>query len=216
MTKVKFDISTSLDGFIAGPNSGFDNGLGDGGERLHEWGVRLKSWRERHGKEGGEEGRDAEIMEEHLGGVGAVVMGRRMFGGPPDSGEWGDDPGDGFWGDDPPFKVPVFVVTHHPREDLEMQGGTTFHFVTDGPEAALERARHAAGDGDVSIAGGASVIQQLFAAGLVDEFQLHVVPVMLGEGIRLFDSLAGRVPEVEQTRVVESPVVTHVSYRVVR
>ena len=215
MGKVFFDISVSLDGFVAGPNSGFDNGLGDGGEQLHEWVVRLKSWRERHGKEGGEEGPDADIMEDAFRDTGAIVMGRRMFGGPPDHGPWGDDPGDGFWSDDPPFKMPVFVVTHHPRESVEKQGGTTFHFVTDGPEAALKQARETAGDRNVAIAGGASVIQQYLAAGVVDEFQLHIVPVMLGDGIRLFDNLAGRDIEIEQTRVVDSPAVTHVRYRVV-
>ena len=200
MGKVSFDISVSLDGFIAGPNDGVGNGLGDGGEKLHEWGIRQRSWREAHGYEGGEEGTDSDVMEETFANAGAIIIGRRMF-------DLAEDP----WGDEPPFHMPVFVVTHRDREPLEKRGGTTFHFVTDGIESALEQAREAAGGKDVAIGGGASVIQQYLAAGLVDEFQLHVVPLMLGGGVRLF---AGGLPQRDfsKTRVIDSPDVTHLRF----
>jgi dihydrofolate reductase len=202
------DISMSLDGFIAGPNQTLEQPLGDGGERLHEWLVGLASFRERHGLSGGgEKTADDELVEESLRTTGAVVMGRRMFSG--GEGAWEDDPrADGWWGDEPPFRVPVFVLTHHPRETVVKQGGTSFTFVTDGIEAAHEQARAAAGDKDVYVGGGASVIQQYLNAGLLDELQVHVVPVLLGGGVRLFDGLDEPV-EVEATRVVSSPAVTH-------
>jgi dihydrofolate reductase len=206
MTKVTFDISVSLDGFIAGPGDGVDLGLGEGGERLHEWLFDLESWRERHGLEGGERSRDAEVLEEAFATTGAVLMGRRMF-----------DIAEGAWGDDPPFHMPVFIVTHNPRETIEKQGGTTYTFVTGGIDAALEQARAAASDRDISIAGGADVICQYLRAGAVDEFQVHIAPLLLGAGRRLFGDAAGEQPELERTRVVESPTgVTHIKYRVVR
>lgn len=201
---VTSDISVSLDGFIAGPGDGVDNPLGDGGERLHEWVVGLASWRSRHGLAGGETGRDAEIVEESVRDTGAVVLGRRMF-----------DNAKG-WGDEPPFHVPVFVLTHEAREDLAKQGGTTFTFVNDGVESALAQARAAAGDKNVAVAGGASTIQQFLSAGLLDELQMHVVPVLLGGGVRLFDGLETESVELETTRVVESPGVTHLKFRVVK
>ena len=203
MGNVIVDISMSLDGFIAGPNDGPGNGLGDGGERLHEWVFGLESWRERHGLEGGEAGRDAEVLEEVMANLGAVVLGKRMF-----------DNAEG-WGDEPPFAVPVFVLTHEAREKL-VKGQTSFTFVSDGIESAFERARSAAGEGDISIAGGAETIQQYLAAGLIEELQVHVVPVLLGAGIRLFDGLGDSPPDLELTRVIESPAVTHLKYRVVR
>ncbi|MGH2961669.1 MAG: dihydrofolate reductase family protein [Solirubrobacterales bacterium] len=212
MSKLTFEISMSLDGFIAGPNADLENPLGVGGERLHEWVVGLRSWRESHGHSGGEESADSELLEESLRRTGAVVMGRRMFSG--GEGSWEDDPkADGWWGDEPPFGVPVFVLTHHPRDAVSKQGGTTYTFVADGIEAALEQARAAAGDGDVSIAGGASVAQQYLRAGLVDEIQLHLVPVLLGDGVRLFGDRGAQSIELESTRVIESPAVTHLSYR---
>jgi dihydrofolate reductase len=214
MGKLFFDISMSLDGFIAGPNPTLEQPLGEGGEELHEWVVRLASWREAHGLEGGDTGADDDLMKESIGRAGAFVMGRRMFSN--GAGSWEDDPkADGWWGDDPPFRVPVFILTHHPREPVEKQGGTTFNFVTDGIESALEQARSAAGDKDVQVAGGASVVQQYLNAGLLDEFQVHVVPIILGSGVRLFDDLGSR-PDVVLTRVVDSPEVTHLSYRVNR
>jgi dihydrofolate reductase len=213
MARLTFDISVSLDGFVAGPNQRLEEPLGDGGERLHEWALEAASWRERHGHEGGATGVDSDISAESLATAGAVIMGRNMFGG--GDGPWGEEPWQGWWGEDPPFRMPVFVLTHHAREPLQMQGGTTFTFVTDGIEAALEQARAAAGDKDVLVAGGASAVQQYLGAGLVDEFQIHVAPVLLGGGTRLFDGVTG--VEVEATRVVESPTgVCHLRYRVVK
>jgi dihydrofolate reductase len=214
MGQVTFDISTSLDGFLAGPDPRLEAPLGDGGEQLHEWALRLAAWRKPHGLEGGETGVDSEVVEESLASVGSYVMGRGMFGG--DDGAWGDDPWEGWWGDDPPFHVPVYVLTHHPRAPLVKQGGTTFHFVTDGIEAALEQAKDAAGDQKTVIAGGADVIRQYLNAGLVDAFQLHVVPVMLGGGVRLLDGLDPARVRVELDRVVDSPSVTHLRYRVLK
>src|SRR5262249_11968072 len=152
-------------------NQSLDNPLGEGGERLHEWALASEAWRREHGREGGERGPDSEGGEETGAGVGAHIMGRKMFGG--GQGPW-DLGWKGWWGEDPPFHVPVFVLTHHPREALPMEGGTTFNFVTDGIDAALERARQAAGDADVAIAGGASAIQQYLGAGLLDELYLHI------------------------------------------
>jgi dihydrofolate reductase len=213
MTQLTLDISMSLDGFIAGPNPTVEQPLGEGGEGLHEWVFGLKSWREPHGLDGGSTGVDDEVMRESFTATGAVVMGRRMFSG--GEGPWEDDPNaDGWWGDDPPFGVPVFILTHHARETVEKQGGTSFTFVTDGPDAALERAREAAGDRNVAIGGGANVVQQYLRAGLLDEMQIHVVPVLLGGGVRLLDGLDPL--QLEVTRVVESPEVTHLKYRVVR
>jgi dihydrofolate reductase len=213
MGKVRFDVSVSLDGFSAGPNPRFDEPLGDGGERLHEWMLQTAGFKEAHGGgEGGATGRDDEVVRETSDNTGAYVMGRQMFGG--GEGDWGDGSWKGWWGEDPPFHVPVFVLTHHPREPVPMEGGTTFHFVTDGIESALEQARAAAGDGDVQIAGGANVIQQYLRAGVVDEFQVHVAPVFLGGGVRLFDGLGTDELQLEVVRAVESPLVTHVKYRV--
>jgi dihydrofolate reductase len=212
MPAVTFDISMSVDGFIAGPNQTLEQPLGEGGEELHEWVVRLASWRERHGHEGGETGPEADLLKEATEKIGAYVMGRRMFSG--GAGPWESDPNaDGWWGDDPPFRAPVFVVTHHPREPVEKEGGTTFTFVTDGVEAAIEQARAAAGSKDASIAGGASIVQQALDAGLVDEFQVNVPPVLLGGGVRLFGESR---PNIELTGVVDSPAVTHLRYRVLK
>ena len=214
MSKLRLDISMSLDGYIAGPNQSEENPLGEGGEQLHEWGVALEAWRKPHGLEGGEVNASSQVIEESQDNLGAVVMGRNMFGGGP--GPWGDEPWDGWWGEDPPFHVPVFVVTHHAREPLVKDGGTTFTFVTDGVEPVLEQARAAAGDKDVSLGGGANVAQQYLRAGLIDELQAHVVPVLLGDGARLFDNLEGGEVGLECTRVIEAPGVTHLRYRVAK
>ena len=215
MTRLTFDITTSLDGFVAGPNQTLEQPLGEGGERIHEWMVGLASFRERHGMEGGETNPDSEVLEESVSATGAIVMGRRMFSG--GAGPWEDDPNaDGWWGDDPPFHAPVFVLTHHARETVTKEGGTSYTFVTDGIEAAHEQARAAAGDKDVSVAGGASVAQQYLNAGLLDELQIHVAPLLLGDGVRLFDQLGTEPPKLEVTRVIESPTVTHLRYRVVK
>ncbi|HEU0336654.1 MAG TPA: dihydrofolate reductase family protein [Gaiellaceae bacterium] len=209
------DITMSLDGYVAGRDQTLEQPLGDGGEGLHEWVVGLAGWRKRHGLEGGVGGADDDLLEETVSRAGAFVMGRRMFSS--GEGPWETDPNrDGWWGDEPPFHVPVFVLTHHERAPASMQGGTTFTFVTDGAEAALARAREAAGDRDVQVAGGASVAQQYLAAGLLDELQVHVVPLLLGGGTRLFDGLPDGVVRLECTRVLESPAVTHLRYRVLR
>ena len=213
MSQLTFDISMSLDGFVAGPNPRTEAPLGDGGERLHEWAYDLESFHERHNMPGGTRNQDADLLAEAMDTIGAEIMGRGMFGGGP--GPW-DESWTGWWGDDPPFRMPVFVLTHHPHEPLQMQGGTTFTFVTDGIESALEQARTAAGGKDVGIGGGADVIQQYLRAGLVDKFQVHIAPILLGSGTRLFDAVGSDQPSLEITRVVNSPAVTHVRYRVAR
>jgi dihydrofolate reductase len=211
MNPVTCQLSISLDGFVAGPNQSLDDPLGQGGMALHRWAFESEGWREQHGLEGGARDVDSEVAKRVMEGHGAYIMGRRMFGG--GDGAW-DEEWKGWWGEDPPYHRPVYVLTHHPREPLPMEGGTTFHFVTDGIESALEQARGAAGDGDVAIAGGAQTVNQFLAAGLLDELVLHIAPVVLGSGERLFENV-GDV-KLEQTDVLASPVVTHVTYRIVR
>jgi dihydrofolate reductase len=212
MGKVVLDISMSLDGFVAGPNPNLEQPLGQGGGRLHEWAFGLASWRERHGLSGGDSNPSSAVVEEGLASTGAVVMGRRMFSG--GEGPWEDDPNaDGWWGDDPPFRVPVFVLTHHPREPLPKQGGTMFTFVTEGVESAVEQAQAAAGDKDVAVGGGASVAQQIVSAGLLYEIQINLAPVLLGTGTRLLENIPTDI-QLERTRVVDAPMVTHLRYRV--
>jgi dihydrofolate reductase len=210
MSKVRAHISVSADGYGAGPNQSLENPLGEGGESLHDWVIALEAWRKPHGREGGEVNASTQVVEESLENVGASIMGRGMFGGGP--GPWGDDPWPGWWGDEPPFHMPVFVLTHHEREPLTLSD-TTFTFVTDGIEATLGLAREAAAGKDVMVSGGADTINQYLAAGLVDELDLHVVPLLLGGGARLFDGLGPNV-RLDQVRVVEAPGVTHVKYRV--
>ncbi len=213
MGKVVAEISISLDGYVAGPSPTLDEPLGKGGEKLHEWAVRTKTFRELHGMEGGEVDADGELLAEAVQAQGAVVMGRRMFSG--GEGPWEDDPNaTGWWGGEPPFHKPVFVVTHQEREPLVL-GETTFTFVTDGVAAAVEQARDAApAELDVLVAGGADTIDQALAAGLVDELQLHVAPVLLGGGTRLFEGLGTERPRLELVAVRESPNVSHLRYRV--
>ena len=208
---IRYSTSISLDGFTAGVDQSPENPLGVGGMRLHDWVFELAAWRREHGQEGGVENASTSVVESANANLGAVLMGRNMFGGGP--GPWGDEPWNGWWGDEPPFHVPVFVLTHHPRPPLELRGGTTFTFVTDGLEAAVAQARDAAGERDIGISGGASVARQCLAAGLVDELQLHVVPVLLGRGERLFDETLPPL-ELEQTSAVEAPGVVHLTYRV--
>jgi dihydrofolate reductase len=211
MSKLKLNISISLDGFVAGPDQSESDPLGVGGEQLHQWILSLKAFRDTHGGgEGGEVNESTPFAEEILGSTGATIMGRNMFGGGP--GSWGDDPWRGFWGEDPPYHHPVFVLTHNPRESLELEGGTTFHFVTDGIESALEQARAAAGEKDVSLGGGAGAVQQYLAADLLDEMVISVVPVFLGGGVRLFDDLGEPVPQLQQLQAVAAPGVTHIRY----
>ncbi|HEX4519721.1 MAG TPA: dihydrofolate reductase family protein [Gaiellaceae bacterium] len=209
MSKLKLNIAMSIDGFVAGPHQSLEHPLGVGGEGLHRWLMPLRAFRERHGAEGGEVNASTPFALDILGGAGATVMGRNMFGGGP--GPWSAEPWNGWWGDDPPFHHPVFVLTHHPREPLELQGGTTFHFVTDGIESALGQAQAAAGEQHVSLGGGASVAQQYLAAGLLDEIVVSIVPVLLGGGARLFEGVGG--VELEQVESVEAPGVTHIRYR---
>jgi dihydrofolate reductase len=213
MPQLRLDISISLDGYVAGPDPSEENPLGRGGEQLHEWALGLEAWRRPHGLEGGEVNRSTEVMEEAQANLGATLMGRNMFGG---EGAWEAKPWDGWWGDEPPFHMPVFVLTHHEREPLVKDGGTTFTFVTDGIESALAQAQEAAGGKDIALAGGAAVAQQFLRAGLVDEMQLHVAPVLLGGGTRLLDNLEGTSLELECIRVIDAPGVTHLKYRVGR
>jgi dihydrofolate reductase len=214
MSKVRLDISMSLDGYVAGPDADMENPLGVGGMQLHEWVFGLDSWRRTHGQEGGATNVDDEVVQEGLRAQGAVVMGRKMFSG--GSGPWEQDANaEGWWGEEPPFDVPVFVLTQHAREPKPMPGGNSFTFVTDGIDAALTQARATAREKDVLVAGGADVAQQYLTAGLLDEVQVHIAPLFLGSGVRLFDNLGADV-KVEPVRVIESPNVTHVRYRVVR
>jgi dihydrofolate reductase len=189
MSKVIADLSMSLDGFIAEPNVSVEVPMGEGGERLHEW---LS-----------EGGVDAEIARELSETAGATVVGRRMF-----------DVGVGEW-EDTPYPVPCFVLTHEQREELTMKSGT-FTFVTAGIESVLEQAKEAPGEKDVIVMGGANIVQQFLRAGLVDEMSLHLVPVLLGDGVRLFDGIGNELIELESTRVIDSPEVTHISYRIVK
>jgi dihydrofolate reductase len=214
MSKLRCHISISLDGFVAGPNQSVENPLGEGGERLHDWIVPLAAWREGHGKSGGEVNESERVVEESTQNIGAAVMGRGMFG-PIGGGDWGDEQWTGWWGDNPPYHYPVFVVTHHPRASVEMEGGTTYHFVTEGIESALDQAKKAAGGKDVMLWGGGSITQQYLAAGLLDELELHVVPILLGDGARIFGDLGDTKVRLEQLRAVEAPGVTHLKYRVV-
>ena len=202
MSRVTAAISTSLDGFVAGPNDSVENGLGDRGEELHEWVTSLRSWREAHGYAGGNTGPDDERFTAAIEATGAIVMGRRMF-----------DHGEGPWGDEPPFHKPVFVLTHRPRGPLVKEGGTTFTFV-DGIESAVAQAREAAGDKDVAVAGGGAAIRVAIEAGLLDELEIHLVPVLLGGGVRLLDfdpATAARIG-LEPIHAIDSPGVTHLRF----
>ena len=210
MNSITCHISISLDGFVAGPNQSLENPIGEGGMRLHQWASKTASWRQQQGLEGGERSADSEVVDEVVQDVGAYIMGRKMFGG--GEGAW-DHAWTGWWGEDPPYHAPVFVLTHHRREPVVMQGGTTFTFVTDGPESALARARAAAGEKDVAIAGGASTVQQYLSAGMLDELYLHIVPVILGGGERLLDNVGD--PSLQPIGAIDSPAVTHVKYRVI-
>ena len=215
MSKLRCHISISLDGFVAGPNQSEENPLGEGGERLHDWVVALAAWLGVRSAPGGEVNESTRVFEESLENVGASMMGRHMFG-PIGGGGWGDEQWTGWWGDEPPYHHPVFIVTHHPRDPVVMEGGTTFHFVTDGIESALEQAKEAAGGKDVKLWGGGQVAQQYLAAGLLDALELHLVPVVLGGGSRLLDNLRDAEVRLEQVRAVEAPGVTHLKYRSVR
>jgi dihydrofolate reductase len=210
LSKLRFRISMSLDGFVAGPNQSVDDPIGVGGMRLHEWVFPLAVWRETHGMPGGEVDASSPVIAESLVNIGATIMGRNMFG--PDRGEWNPEKAwNGWWGDDPPYHHPVFVLTHYEREPFELDGGNTFTFVTDGIESALEQARRAAKGKDVSLAGGARTAQQYLAAGLVDEMDISLAPVLLGNGERLFSG-SGSFDKIEHVRTVCAPNVTHYKF----
>jgi dihydrofolate reductase len=202
MAKLRFNITMSLDGYVAGPGQSLENPLGEGGLGLHDWAVATRSFRAAHGMSGGETGLDDDHVASWSANIGATIMGRNMFG--PERGPWG--------GDDPPFHRPVFVLTHHPREPLEMRGGTTFYFVTEGVERALERAVEAAGGRDVSLGGGAGAAQQYLRARLIDEMEIHVVPMFLGGGSSLFENLDGGPAGYECIGLVSSTAVAHYAY----
>jgi dihydrofolate reductase len=211
MSKLRLKISMSLDGFVAGPNQSVENPLGIGGMRLHEWVLPLAVWRSEHGLEGGEESASTPVVKESVANIGATIMGRNMFGGHP--GPWNAaDPWNGWWGSNPPFHHPVFVLTHHARDPLELEGGTTFNFVTDGIESALDQALQAANGQDVSLAGGASAARQYLAAGLVDEMEINLAPVLLGSGERLLEGLGDDLHGLELVRTVATPKVVHLKF----
>jgi dihydrofolate reductase len=211
VSMLRFRISISLDGFVAGPGQSVEDPLGVGGMRLHAWAFPLAAWRTLHGLKGGGINASSAVMTESFANVGATLMGRKMFGGPP--GPWdAEQPWNGWWGANPPFHHPVFVLTHHARPPLKLEGGTTFTFVTGGSEAALEQARQAAGAKDVALAGGARTAQQFLAAGLVDEMELSLVPTLLGSGERLWDGLGDDLHGLELVRTVAAPGVTHLKF----
>ena len=212
MSKLRLHITMSLDGYVCGPDQSEEDPLGVGGTELHEWVFPLQAFRVMHGRDGGEVNASSAVIDERWANIGATIMGRNMFG--PIRGPWPDESWRGWWGEDPPYHHPVFVLTHHPREPLEMQGGTTFHFVTDGIESALRQAQDAAGGQDVWLAGGASVCNQYLAAGLVDEIDVSIAPLILGGGERLFDGLDHGTLELEQVRAVDAPGVTHIKYEI--
>jgi dihydrofolate reductase len=211
VAELKLNMMISLDGYTAGPEQSAENPFGIGGMQLNEWLFPLRAFHEMQGMEGGVVNASNAIVEGWFENIGATVMGRNMFGGGP--GPWSAEPWNGFWGDNPPYHHPVFVLTHHARDPLEMEGGTTFYFVANGIESALEQAREAAEGKDVSLGGGASAAQQYLAAGLLDEVLLSLVPVFLGGGTRLFDNLGTNVARPQQIEVVEAPGVTHLRYR---
>lgn len=204
MSRTNLSMSISADGYVAGPDQSEEHPLGIGGHKLHGWHLGLDQ----------DHPVNRQVVAEMMDGMGATIMGRNMFG--PIRGDWADSDWTGWWGDEPPYHCPVFVLTHHPHEPIEMAGGTTFHFVTDGVEAAFARAKDVAGARDISIAGGASCARQAIAAGLVDEIDLQISPVILGAGERLFDGFAAGEPALELVRVLEAPGVAHLRYRVIR
>jgi dihydrofolate reductase len=207
VARLRFRIAMSLDGYTAGPQQSQDNPLGIGGQRLHEWVFPLAAWRAMHGLEGGEVNESTPVVEESLANIGATIMGRNMFGGHP--GPWdAREPWNGWWGKNPPFHHPVFVLTHHARPRLELEGGNSFTFVTGGIESALEQAWRAARGKDVSLAGGANAARQYLTAALVDEMEISLVPTLLGAGERLFEGV-GDLGGLRLVRTVAAPDVTH-------
>jgi dihydrofolate reductase len=212
MGRLRLSITMSLDGYVAGPDQSENDPLGVGGTELHEWFFPLKAFREMHGQVGGEINASSTVVQERRANIGATIMGRNMFG--PVRGPWPDDSWRGWWGENPPYHHPVFVLTHHPREPLEMAGGTTFYFVGEGIESALTQAKDAAQGGDVWLAGGSSVVNQYLAARLVNEIDVSIAPMVLGAGARLFEGVDRGTLELTQIRAVDAPGVTHIKYEV--
>jgi dihydrofolate reductase len=211
MSKLRLKISMSLDGFVAGPNQSERDPLGVGGMGLHQWVFGLRAWRESHGEKGGEENESNAVVEESTANIGATIMGRNMFGGHP--GPWNNDkPWNGWWGEDPPFHHQVFVLTSHARKPLVLEGGNSFTFVTDGIESALAQAKRAAGDKDVSLAGGAKAAAQYLKAGVVDEMEINLVPILLGSGERLFDGVGPDLHGLQLVRTIATPKVVHLKF----
>jgi dihydrofolate reductase len=198
----------SIDGYGAGPSQDLQNPLGVRGPELMEWFFHTRMWRKMHGHDDGETGRDNEIAEQGFVGIGAWILGRNMFG--PVRGPWLNDSWKGWWGDEPPYHVPVFVLTHHARAPLEMAGGTTFHFVTDGIRSALEQATAAAGGRDVRVGGGVAIIREYLRAGLIDELHLAVRPIVLGAGEHLFNGIDMSALGYEATNYVAGERAAHV------
>jgi dihydrofolate reductase len=212
MAKLRLTITMSVDGYVAGPTQSHENPLGVGGMELHDWFFPLEEFRSMHGEVGGEVNASSAVVAERRANIGATIMGRNMFG--PVRGPWPNESWRGWWGEDPPYHHPVFVLTHHSRKPLQMEGGTTFHFVSDGIESALAQAKDAAAGQDVWLAGGASVVNQYLAARLVDEFDLSIAPVILGAGARLFEGLEPSTLKLSQIQAVDAPGVTHIKYEV--
>jgi dihydrofolate reductase len=204
VSRTNLSMSISADGYVAGPNQSEEHPLGVGGMALHDWHLGANQ----------DHPVNRQVIADMMDGMGATIMGRNMFG--PVRGEWGDSDWRGWWGDEPPYHCPVYVLTHHAHDPIEMAGGTTFHFVTDGVESAYAQAKAVAGDRPISIAGGASCARQAIKAGLVDEIDLQVSPVILGSGERLLDGLDAGKPALELVRVLEAPGVAHLRYRVIR
>jgi dihydrofolate reductase len=204
------NLAISLDGYAAGPNQSLENPLGVAGSGLHEWAFATRTGRQMHGMDGGDEGLDDDFIAQGNEGIGATIMGRNMFG--PIRGPWGSDQWTGWWGDNPPYHHPVFVLTHHSRPSVTMQGGTTFYFVHDGIEAALEQAFNAADGNDARVGGGAAAVQQYLRAGLIDDMHLVIVPILLGSGERLFDHLDGGPDGYDCVEFISSPSVAHVRF----
>ena len=209
MTRVRVETFTiSIDGYGAGPEQDVDNPLGVGAEHMHEWLVASRAWRELHGKEGGTTGIDNDFASRGVGNLGAWILGRNMFG--PVRGPWPDMNWKGWWGDNPPYHVPVFVLTHHGRPSIHMEGNTTFHFVTGGIHEALDRAREAADGKDIRIGGGVSTVNQYLREGLIDELHVAIAPVLLGRGERLFDGVDLRALGYDCVEFTASEKATHV------
>jgi dihydrofolate reductase len=211
MSRLRLSITMSLDGYMAGPQQSVDDPMGVGGKRLHPWVFELEAFRRMHGLPGGETNDSSIIVNEQFDGVGASILGRNMFGGQP--GAWdATAPWNGWWGPTPPFHHPVFVLTHHARAPLVMEGGTTFTFVTDGIHAALAQARDAARGLDISLGGGPHTIQQYFRAGLVDRMDITIVPTLLGAGERLFEGTGDDLHGLAHVRTIVGPRATHFRY----